>query len=161
MKTNDYILAQILGCKDPFDVEKLDSIVYDPEYFEDLDKYTMDTIGKAVWQKALNYLNEMYTFARANFRQHKAQYDGSVLEWDVDLVQDAIDFLNPEEDLHWGYTSMGYYLEIDYWELYTSVIDTVCEDYGSGKSFNELATSFTTQFYGGEKVPDKYDSILL
>ena len=60
MKTKDYILAQILGCKDPLDVEKLDSIVYDSEYFEDLDKYTMDSIGKAVLYKAVDYLQEMY-----------------------------------------------------------------------------------------------------
>ena len=162
MKTSSYILAQMLGCKDALDVEKLDSIVYDPEYFEDIGMFSMESIGEAVHQHALDALMDSVNEARDIFKSHKDEYAASVLGWDIDLVSDALEFIDPKKDLKWGYSSTVYYMELDYWDIYMSVVETLLEDYGNKNlSLKYVMNDYTKDFYGGKEIPEKYASLLL
>lgn len=161
MTTRDYILAKFLNC-DVFQCSALDSIVLDvDEFFDDASPKTLNGICEAVYKEALKYLTDMYKFAANKLKDNPHLFDGSVLNWDADLLKDAVDYLNPEKDLHWGVDSTDFYMELDNWDLYWSVIDTINTDYDSGMSFKTLDHDFTREFYGGEKTPAKYDDLLV
>jgi len=161
MKTTDYLLAKFLQCE-PSDCDKLNSITMDvDDFFDDAEPKTIEGICETVYKKALDYLTKMYRFASQKLKENPRLYDGSVLEWDADLLKDAMDYLIPEKDLHYYIDSSDFCMELDNWDLYSSVVGTINEDYDSGYSFLYLDDAFTSEFFGGEKTPAKYDSLLL
>jgi len=85
------------------------------------------------------------------------------LEWDPDLLVKAIRFLDPEKDIQWSLSPAGeFILELDYWELYTSVIETVCDIVKPGSwNFKDVSEGFSDNFWGGDNVPAEFGSLIL
>ena len=161
MKTSVYVLAKFLECE-PYDCQALDAIKLDvDEFFDDAKDKTLNGLCETVYNKALEYLTGFYEFAQDKLKANPELYNGSILNWDQDLLMDAIEFMDPKKDLHWSVDSTHFYIELDYWDLYRSVVGTVNEDYDSKYSFKELISSYTEDFYGGEYTPNKYESLLL
>ena len=161
METKDKILAYLLGCK-PDEVEALNTINYPVEdIFFGADSEDLDGICESVYKAALSYLIQMLNFAKAKIRENPRAYvDVSLLHWDPELLQEALEYLNPKKDLTWKLDKYEFYLELNNWMLYDSVVDTICDDYGFDKSFDDFMYDFTSKIYSGESIPDKFESLI-
>lgn len=161
MEMSTEIFAKMLNCDDPFKVSVLDSIVLDiDEFYDKAKEHTINGFCEAVFNECQGYLIDMYNFAKDKLTENPNLYAGSVLNWDADLMKDAIDYLDPLKDIHWGIDSTDFYIELDNWDLYANFIGTICEDYNSRLSFRTLDHDFTSEFYGGKETPVKYASLV-
>lgn len=158
--TSEQLYAKLLGCE-VSELSCLDSIVLPVEDFYEISDKTFTGFCEEVYRQAKNYLVELYEFAAEKLKANPKAYDGSVLKWDADLLNESIDFLDPKNDLHWGTDTNDFYLELDYFDLYWSVIGTINEDFGSDYSIKEFDRSFTKELWGGKKTPEKFESLLL
>ena len=158
----DEFLGKILLCADYRECKQLNTILMDVEdvydYCSSKSNFTFDGVLKAVYDSALNDLTTLYREACELIESYKS---GTFTEDEIPLLREALDFLNPREDLHIGNDSSdGVYLELDYWDLYALTVDTLLEDMGKKDLFKSFATSYVKEFYGGKNVPDKFKPIL-
>lgn len=155
-------LGNVLHCADYRQCDRLNTILLDAvqvyEYCSDNSNFTFDGVLSAVYSAALDYLTEIYRAACEGIERYKS---GTYTDTEIPLIKEALDFINPREDLHIENDSSGVYLELDYWDLYSSVVDSIVDDLGlSKKSFGEFLSEFTYNVYGGKRVPDKFESLI-
>ena len=161
MKTTDEILAYLLGC-DSDEIEALNTIMYPVEdIFFGAEAKDLKGICESVYKAATAYLIQMLNFAKEKIRENPRAYvDVALLHWDPNLLQEALEYLNPKKDLSYGLDKTEFYLELNNWMLYDSVVDTICDDYGFDKTFDDFMCDFTSKVYSGEAIPDKFESLI-
>jgi len=162
MSTRNDVLSKFLQC-DYGDTVCLDSIVMDAdEFFDQAKSKTLDGLIEEAYNQAVAYLNDLYRFAYLQIKNNPDLYLGSVLKWDSQLLMESLEFLDPTKDLHWDRNHSNAWLELDYWDLYFSVVDTINEDYNSARvSMGIFMDSFFREIEGGQGVPDRFSSLLL
>jgi len=158
-----YIAAHWLNCK-PDEVETLDTVV-DIDWF--LKNFTgepsVEAIAKTVYSVALDELKTVYSAVAKLFKGNHEALNPILDEysWDFSELKKAFDFLDPDKDLHY-YSDGKFILELDYWDLYQSILGELAPlTNAKNWSFNNFLDSYSTEFYAGEKVPPKFDSIII